>query len=90
MIRLKTKERRIWYDKNTKRKGESSMAKRLAIIDRERCVACGACAKVCPKQALSVPNGICAAVETKLCVGCGRCAKTCPAGAIEVREVAAV
>ena len=66
------------------------MARRLAVIDRERCVACGACAKACPKLALSVPRGICAAVETALCVGCGRCAKTCPAGAIEVREGAAV
>ena len=57
-----------------------------AIVDRKVCVACGACAKVCKKMALSIWKGCYAQVDVKKCVGCGLCAKTCPAGCIEVKE----
>ncbi len=61
--------------------------KRLARVDREHCVACGCCVKVCPKGAIGVVRGVFARVEEALCVGCGKCAKACPASVIEV-EVA--
>lgn len=60
--------------------------KRKASVDRKVCVACGACAKVCPKGALSVWKGCHAQVDEEKCVGCGLCAKTCPAGCIAVTE----
>ena len=60
--------------------------KKLAAVDKNRCVACGACTKVCPKAALSVWKGCYAQVDGEKCVGCGLCAKTCPAGCIEVKE----
>ena len=31
------------------------MAKKNAVVDRKLCVACGSCAKVCPKDAISRP-----------------------------------
>lgn len=60
--------------------------KRKAAVDRNICVACGACAKVCPKGAISVWKGCHARVAEEKCVGCGLCAKTCPAGCIAVTE----
>lgn len=59
------------------------MKKRNASVDRQACVSCGACVKVCPKHALSVYKGIYAQVDEALCVGCKKCAKECPASAIE-------
>lgn len=60
--------------------------KRVAKVDRKVCVACGACAKVCPKGAISVWKGCFARVAEETCVGCGKCAGTCPAGCIAVVE----
>ena len=60
--------------------------KRKATVDRKICVACGACAKVCPKGALSVWKGCYAQVAEEKCVGCGLCARTCPASCIAVKE----
>ncbi len=56
--------------------------KRLARVDREHCVACGCCVKVCPKGAIQVVRGVFARVEESLCVGCGKCAGACPASVI--------
>ena len=60
--------------------------KRTAVVDRSICVACGACAKVCPREAISVWRGCYAEAEPARCVGCGLCAKTCPAACIAIRE----
>lgn len=60
------------------------MAKRKAIISIQECVACGCCIKVCPKNAITVPEGICAVIDGTRCVGCGACAKECPASIISL------
>lgn len=60
--------------------------KKAAVVDRNVCVACGACTKVCPRGAVSVYRGCYAVVEETKCVGCGLCGKTCPAGCVEVKE----
>ena len=61
--------------------------KRKAIVDTVLCVACGCCVRVCPRNAVSVPQGISAVIDSALCIGCGKCAKECPASVITVREV---
>ena len=63
--------------------------KKIAVIDRSICVACGVCVKTCPKGALSIHRGCYAQVDEK-CVGCGLCTKECPAGCITVKEREAV
>lgn len=60
--------------------------KKLAVVDKSVCVACGACVKACPKGAVSVWKGCYAQAEEGKCVGCGLCAKTCPAGCIEIKQ----
>lgn len=62
------------------------MNKRYAVVDAALCVACGCCAKVCPRQAITVPKGIRAEVDRTRCVGCGLCAKACPASVIEIMK----
>ena len=62
------------------------MAKKTASVNQKICVACGACTKICPKEAIYIYSGCYAKVDQALCVGCGLCAKTCPAGVIELIE----
>ena len=66
-------------------------SKKFARVDESRCVACGACANVCPRGAISVVHGCFAHADSEICVGCGLCAKTCPVGCISIldREVVA-
>ena len=63
------------------------MAKRKAVVNLQDCVACGCCLKICPRNAISIPKGICAEIDSELCVGCGKCAKECPASIITISEV---
>lgn len=54
----------------------------LSVIDRSRCVGCGACFQTCTKhhaiegRPLKAPY-----LETRLCIGCGACTHICPAPA---------
>ena len=60
------------------------MIKRKAAVSIRECVACGCCIKVCPRNAISIPQGIHAKIHEALCVGCGKCAKECPASIISL------
>ena len=60
--------------------------RRKAIIDKEYCVACGGCVKVCPLQIIHIEQGVFAEVNYDKCVGCGKCAKTCPASVINIEK----
>lgn len=48
--------------------------------EQDRCVACGVCVQVCPKDAISIYKGCYAVVDEEQCIGCGICEKNCPAG----------
>lgn len=77
----------IWFDEN-----------HIAHIDKEKCVNCGACAKVCPftsivnKQrpcqnackvkAISMDEDKVAKIDNNKCISCGACVYHCPFGAI--------
>ena len=60
--------------------------KKLARVNRQTCVACGACAKVCPRDAIQIKKGCYAESSLDLCIGCGLCAKTCPANSISIER----
>lgn len=62
------------------------LSKRYAEVNKDICVACGACTKVCPRNAIQIWKGCYAEVDEAVCIGCGICAKTCPAGCITVKE----
>ncbi len=77
----------------------------VAVVDEEKCVACGACARECPKKIIKILPAkskyviTCKSVEKgKItrrdcsvgCIGCGICAKNCPKDAIVVKDNIAV
>jgi len=53
-------------------------------LDPERCVGCGSCLAVCPRQILELVDGAIACRDRDGCMECGACATNCPAGAIQV------
>lgn len=76
----------------------------LAVVDSTKCVGCGACAKICPKQIIamipvsskycveckSVENGVNTRKQCSVgCISCKICEKNCPAGAITVTDFVA-
>lgn len=77
----------IYFDRNQK-----------AHIDKEKCVECGACSKVCPYSAISNFKRPCensckvgaiamdsnhtATIDNNKCIQCGSCVYQCPFGAI--------
>lgn len=52
----------------------------VPIVDEQKCVACGACAKLCPHKVIEVIGH--AVVDRSWCVACGRCVDACPNGAL--------
>ncbi|MBO4514265.1 MAG: RnfABCDGE type electron transport complex subunit B [Lachnospiraceae bacterium] len=76
----------------------------IAVVDREKCKACGKCVAVCPKHLISlIPYDAQYAVQCMNtdrgpatikacevgCIGCGICMKNCPASAVKVENFCA-
>jgi ferredoxin len=53
-----------------------------AIVDFERCVACGICADQCPEGAIVIDKT--AHIDQRLCTGCGQCIDGCPQDALSL------
>lgn len=51
------------------------------LSDREKCVGCGACAKICAHNGPKLRDGK-MDIDWSACVGCGRCMAVCPVEAI--------
>jgi NADP-reducing hydrogenase subunit HndC len=52
------------------------------VIDENKCVGCGMCARVCPIEAISGKPKEPYRINEDLCISCGACAAKCPVGAI--------
>jgi ferredoxin len=57
----------------------------IALVNPDRCVACGTCQDSCPTGAISIDEIAC--VDPKRCIGCGRCVDQCPRGALSLHPV---
>ncbi|MBN1418034.1 MAG: 4Fe-4S binding protein [Planctomycetes bacterium] len=62
--------------------GTPRSGRMVAIVDDEKCTACGRCETVCPVEAISVDKV--AAVDANTCTGCGLCIDECPVEAIHL------
>lgn len=55
------------------------------IIDKAKCIGCGACTVECPFEALDLVDGI-AVVDPEKCKDCSKCTKICPGDALSMPE----
>ncbi|MDL2275377.1 nitroreductase family protein [Desulfosarcina sp. OttesenSCG-928-G10] len=55
-------------------------------IDKNRCIGCGACVAVCPKETLALENDH-VKIQGNASLSCDHCAAACPVEAIGVRAV---
>ncbi|MEM3412079.1 MAG: 4Fe-4S binding protein [archaeon] len=55
----------------------------MISVDRKKCIYCGGCVSVCPKNALTLKETY-IECDPNLCISCGTCALFCPVKAIEV------
>jgi heterodisulfide reductase subunit A len=56
-----------------------------AVVDEDLCVGCGACASVCPFEAIEWGSFGLPKVNFEACTGCGICSATCPVAAMQLR-----
>lgn len=57
------------------------------IIDKAKCIGCGACTVECPFEALDLVDGL-AVVDVEKCKDCSKCTKICPGDALSMPEQA--
>lgn len=60
-------------------------SKKISLnYNKDKCIGCGFCVEVCPREVFNIFESK-AVIENKdLCIECGACAKNCPAKAISV------
>lgn len=56
----------------------------VALVDAQKCRACGMCASICPFAAVRV--GAYAEVDAARCQGCGICVDRCGTGALSLQR----
>lgn len=56
------------------------------LLNRDICVRCGICAKVCPVEAITMDENKFPVIDRAKCVRCLCCHEMCPTGAMEVKE----
>jgi predicted Fe-Mo cluster-binding NifX family protein/ferredoxin len=60
----------------------AALPRLVAVVDSDKCNACGICQKVCPTAAITLNKT--AQIDTSKCNGCGRCIAECPQSAISL------
>jgi ferredoxin len=53
-----------------------------AVVDAEKCTACGTCVDECPVGAIELEDV--AVVDADACTECGTCVDVCPSDAITI------
>lgn len=77
LVRQKTSEQRLRQNPPQNRSKNSV----FPIVDTSLCVACGACVKICPNNAIVLEDGK-AKINIEKCKNCRACIKVCKKNAI--------
>ena len=56
----------------------------VCMIDKNKCIGCGACVGICPVGAISFDASNKAEINPEICIKCGACEATCPVEAIKI------
>ena len=66
-------------------KGEVEIEPLVAYADKEMCIGCRICERICPASAIQMVEKK-AVMNEAMCIGCGLCAGGCPTGAAKLRH----
>ena len=53
------------------------------VINKDKCIKCGECAKICPPKTMTIVKGQFPSLKNKNCIRCWCCAEVCPQNAID-------
>jgi len=59
----------------------------VAVVDRERCVACLTCMRTCPFGVPKLAEDGFILIDPAECQGCGSCASACPRKIIQIQHM---
>lgn len=60
-----------------------TVQKRLEV-DKEKCIACGACYSLCPINVIGFENDHTVTFDEEKCISCGLCVDACPVRALRI------
>ena len=56
------------------------------MVNKDKCISCGACVEICPVSAISFDEDGKSHIDPKKCIRCHSCESICPVEAIIIED----